>query len=448
VRSQGASAPLPLRVTVTFASVVGVAGVVVATCGGCGSNDIEGGGLENGDKDATSSLFAISLGGDGCGVQIPNLGDDFLAAMPDCGGGLGKCVPPSPMMPPAVTKQLSACEGSPAACVPLSFLKANKEPLKKCVSYGKADGVCVSRVIPTIDKLSFLPQDACKPEERCAPCANPIDGKVTGICDIGKPPSKPPEQCKKEPVQLQCPYEGKPVLNVEKLKSCAPKGMHCLPKSVVPEAFASLLTECKDAPDALCAPDKSIEANGQYIPKTCASIGGSEGRCLHQAIPQVAAQAKFLPSEGCDSYERCIPCFDPLSGAKLPSCSVSCDPGPTKPPYVFAKCAGDKGRCVPKTAVPPEQAKNLRDTDCKKGEEVCAPVIAIDRNAKPQMCELKMLGIPRAGKPAVCVEDVLTIGLVLSQSNCPEGFKCTPCNNPLENDAPTGLPGCPAGKPP
>jgi len=223
--------------------------------------------------------------------------------------------------------------------------------------------------------------------------------------------------------------------------------MHCLPKAVVPEAFASLLTPCKDVPDALCAPDKSIEANGQFIPKSCNSINNAEGRCLHQEIPQVAAQAKFLPVDSCDSYERCIPCFDPLTGDALPSCSVSCDSGPKKPAMIFAKCADDKGRCVPKAAVPPAQAKNLKDTDCKKGEEVCAPVIAIDRNAKPQTCELKILGLKRPGKPAVCIEDVLTIGIALSQSDCKEGFKCTPCLNPLENDAPTGLPGCPEQPP-
>jgi hypothetical protein len=38
---------------------------------------------------------------------------------------------------------------------------------------------------------------------------------------------------------------------------------------------------------------------------------------------------------------------------------------------------------------------------------------------------------------------VLEIGFVLSQSDCPDGFKCTLCNNPLANNAPTGLPGCP-----
>lgn len=413
-----------------------VAVVVVAT--GCGTEADDG--LENGELDATSSLFSMGLGADGCNASIPSLSDDFLAAMTDCGGGLGKCVPPSPMMPASAAKELASCEGG-ASCVPLAFLRLQKEPLKQCTSYGKVPGVCVSRVVPKVDKLTFLPQDACKPEERCAPCVNPSDGKATGICEMGKPSTKPADQCKTDPVAMKCPHEGKPVLDVNKLPSCASKGMHCLPKAVVPAAFASMLAPCKE-PDMLCAPDRSIEANGQFIPKTCASVGGAEGRCLHQEIPQVAEQAKFLPRDACEAYERCIPCFDPLTGEELPSCRIACDPGPTKPKMVFGPCAEGKGRCVPKSAVSADQAKQLKDTDCKKDEELCAPVSAIARDAKVDTCELKMLGIKRPGD-AVCVEDVLKIGFALSQSNCKDGFKCTPCNNPLDGGTPTGLRGCP-----
>ncbi len=407
----------------------------------CGSNDIEGTRLDNADLNAESSLFSLALGADGCGVEIPDLGDEMLAAMPECGDGAGRCVPPSPLVPEDMKKQLAPCENG-GSCVPLAFLRANVEPLKTCTSYGKVAGVCVSRIVPLVEKLTFLPQDVCSEGERCAPCENPLDGRPTGICEIGKPPSKPAEKCvKKAGAPLQCPYEGKPVLDVTKLTPCADEGMHCLPKAVVPPELADLLAPCFDG-NSVCAPDKSIEANGQYVPKTCVSLGGAEGRCLHKDIPQVAAQAKFLPVADCDPFERCIPCFDPLTGAPLPSCSVACDPGPTKPAMVFSRCMGGRGRCVPKSAVPEDMQKNLKDTDCKKGEELCAPVIAIDREAKPQSCQLEILRIKRPG-PAVCVEDVLKIGFVLSQSDCPEGFKCTPCNNPLEDDAPTGLPGCP-----
>lgn len=407
--------------------------VIVAACG---SNDVDGTELANSGLDARSSVLSVGLGG--CGAEIPNLDDSFLAALNDCGpNNAGKCVPASPLTPPSMTKQLAPCEGG--SCVPLQFLRINKAPLKACTSFGKSKGVCVSRVIPSIDKLTFLPKDNCTDEERCAPCANPIDGKVTGICELGKPAK---QDCQKEePVAPTCPYKGKPLLNVAKLNACADEGMHCLPKAVVPAAFSALLGACPD-PNLLCAPDKSIEANGQYIPKKCSSVGGAEGRCLHKDIPQVAGQAKLLPVDNCDAYERCAPCFDPLNGEALPSCKVACDPGPTTEAVVFKPCAEGLGRCAPVSAVPEDMQGNLSEKDCEKGKELCVPKTAVDRNAQPKQCDLKLVKLP-SSKPGVCVEDVLSIGIALSQSDCQEGFKCTPCNNPLKNNAPTGLPGCP-----
>lgn len=418
-----------------------VALVTAAPLAACGEDDVEGGGLSTAGMDQTSKLLNMSLGAEGCGVEIPDLGDAFLGALPDCAGGEGKCVPPSPMMTKEMTEQLAQCEGSGGAtCVPLSFLRLKKKPLTKCTSFGGAEGVCVSRAIPTMDKLTFLPQDRCTPKERCAPCASPLDGRRTGICDLGKPATKPAGECLKDAVKIACPHRGPPVLDVKKLEPCASQGMHCMPKSVVPADFASQLGPCKDA-SFLCAPDKALEANGQFIPKTCVSVGGAEGRCMHAEIPQVAAQAKLLPVEGCDTYERCIPCYDPFSGDELPSCRIACDPGPTKPKLVFEKCVEGRGRCVPKSAVPEDMQGNLRAKDCKDPEALCAPAIVLDRNAKPRRCAFKLVGFP-SDRDAVCVEDVLSLGFVLSKSDCSEGFKCTPCENPLDGKK-TGLPGCP-----
>ena len=405
----------------------------------CGAADSDGSELLGSELNAESDLLKMSLGGGSCGVEIPSLPDTFLAALPDCGNGQGKCVPPSSMMKPSMTKELAPCDGG-GACVPLMFLKLKSEPLRKCSSYQKAEGVCVSQVIPRLEKLTFLPQDTCNEGERCVPCTNVADGKETGICNLGKPAKKSGAACEdeEEGVKPECPHKGPPVLNVSKLTGCG-TGMHCLPKAIVPKDFSSMLTPCPDG-ESLCAPDKTIEANGQFIPKTCASVGGAEGRCLNSAIPQVSAQGKFLPSEGCDTGEKCVPCFDPITGEKLPSCTISCDPGPTKPAMVFARCANNRGRCVPKSAVPNGMDKNLKQLDCQ-GDTLCAPNLAIEKNPRPQMCEFKLLGFSTSG-PAVCVEDVLKMGFIMSQSNCADGFKCAPCTNPL-NKTPTGLPGCP-----
>jgi hypothetical protein len=417
-----------------------VASIVVSLVAiACGASEDDGSVLLGSELDAESTLFKMSLGGEGCPVEVPALPDTFLAALPDCGNGQGKCIPPSSMMKQSMTKELAPCDGG-GSCVPLMFLKLKSEPLRTCTSYQKAEGVCISRVIPRLEKLTFLPQDACNPEERCVPCANPVDGKKTGICELGKPAKKSGESCnsEEESVKPECPHKGPPVLDVSKLASCG-TGMHCLPGAIVPKDFSAMLAPCPDG-QSFCAPDKSIEANGQFIPKTCSSVGGAEGRCLNASIPQVTAQGKFLPSEGCDTGEKCVPCYDPISGEKLPTCNISCDPGPTKPAVIFGKCADGRGRCVPKSAVPAGMDKNLKQFECK-GEELCAPNLAIEKNPKPQMCEFKLLGFATSNA-AVCVEDVLKMGFILSQSNCTDGFKCAPCVNPL-NKTPTGLPGCP-----
>jgi hypothetical protein len=83
--------PIALRPS-CIASVCALVAVVA-----CGSNDIEGTRLDNADLNAASSLFSLALGADGCGVEIPNLGDEMLAAMPECGAGNGDHVPYAPV---------------------------------------------------------------------------------------------------------------------------------------------------------------------------------------------------------------------------------------------------------------------------------------------------------------------------------------------------------------
>src|SRR6185312_12839882 len=126
----------------------------------------------------------------------------------------------------------------------------------------------------------------------------------------------------------------------------------------------------------LCAPDVFIVAAGNYVPKTCDSIGGAEGRCLNLAIPQVDAQKTLIPQANCETYEKCAPCTNPLDGKETGACKIACDPGPKKPPTAFKACCQDRGRCVPTNAVPASLQKNL-GTDkgtCVEGTELCAPL--------------------------------------------------------------------------
>ena len=94
-------------------------------------------------------------------------------------------------------------------------------------------------------------------------------------------------------------------------------GAHCIPASVVPASFASMLASCPTG-GGLCAPDTFIAAGGQFIPPTCVALESAEGRCLHLAIPQVAQQHQLTQST-CAAYERCVPCYNPIDGSLDPS---------------------------------------------------------------------------------------------------------------------------------
>ena len=109
---------------------------------------------------------------------------------------------------------------------------------------------------------------------------------------------------------------------------------HCVPTAIVPSGLQSLMAACTDG---LCAPDPIIAAAGQFVPNTCASIAGVEGRCLSTCLPAVAARAATLPQSGCAVNERCMPCFDPTASdpnAPTGACSLACD-APAQPPVLL-----------------------------------------------------------------------------------------------------------------
>jgi hypothetical protein len=88
---------------------------------------------------------------------------------------------------------------------------------------------------------------------------------------------------------LPCPYSGPPIYDPSSFDACSPScgGAHCVPSEIVPSGIQSLLASCTDG---LCAPDPIIAAAGQFVPNTCTSIAGAEGRCLSTCLPAVAAR--------------------------------------------------------------------------------------------------------------------------------------------------------------
>jgi hypothetical protein len=223
--------------------------------------------------------------------------------------------------------------------------------------------------------------------------------------------------------------------------------MRCVASKLAPPAVAALLAPCATG---LCVPEKSIAAGGQYRPKTCTSVSSAEGRCFNVGVPAIGGQAG-LPQDTCDTDERCAPCWNPFSGAATGACStVSCD-APKSAPVALKSCCklqgAFRGKCVPRTAVPPAALPMLGNDDadtCDASTEVCAPTENLDPSFKPAACQASSFAIGTYS--GVCLSDCLDFGLqglALDQGNCLKIQTCVPCS---QGGKPTGAPGCPNPK--
>ena len=234
-----------------------------------------------------------------------------------------------------------------------------------------------------------------------------------------------------------CPHEGPEILDPNTLEVCpmCAGGARCLPNGLIPDEVKGQLGAC-DATNT-CVPDDFIKTGGNFIAQTCASVAGAEGRCISECLPQVAAQANLLPQDICPEFQRCVPCYDPISGEESGACSLSCDPGPAEPPVTLPGCCDGLGTCVPKNLLSPSQADQLPEDSCPTNDGndyLCAPTAAVeDPNWSPEDCTTDTtIG---GGKPGVCLPGCLITGWfedwATSQSTCPENHKCAPCDYPL-----------------
>jgi hypothetical protein len=192
-------------------------------------------------------------------------------------------------------------------------------------------------------------------------------------------------------------------------------------------------------------PEEFISKNGKFIPETCKSIGGFEGRCLSTCLPQIAEQAAQLPVDICDAATQvCAPCYDPFTGEPTGACSQSCDTGPAGPAQKFAKCCGDlQGTCIPGGNIPADQKEQLGQDVCPQdsGEMVCVPDPILNAQQSgvpfyPQACETSfwlqfLLGsqYSEGGCLPECIPKVADAPLV-DQGDCPDAWKCVPCTDP------------------
>ncbi len=440
---------------------IAIAGVSAVLLGACSMADIEGGGLAGQDTEKVDSKTKTDTSACVSGAQVALTPED-PNKYPKCAcakGGTARCIPKA-KIPASVAGQLEGCtEGGDGACVPDPLVKSGGAAPATCTSpfgEGRCMSVCVPEVAKNSDLLGRGEGDKCAADERCAPCLNPLkNNEPTGVCEIGKVSTAP--KCDDKPAPdagtggpaapaVKCPYEGPPLVDVTKFAACG-DGMRCVPSSLVPPASAAMLKTC---PTGVCAPEKSIAAGGNYVPKSCSAVAGAEGRCVNSNIPAIEAQKAQLSKDICDANELCAPCFSPVDGKETGACrTASCD-APKQPAKTFKACCESQGtsraKCVPKAIVPPAQQGNLDDDDgtCQKNAELCVPNEMLQPNFKGPACNGSTF--LTGSYSGVCLSDCLSFGFIqslgISRGSCLKGFKCAPCTNPLSGKA-TGAPGCP-----
>jgi hypothetical protein len=109
---------------------------------------------------------------------------------------------------------------------------------------------------------------------------------------------------------------------------------------------------------------------------SCRAPGNIEGRCLSLCLPEVAEQADRLDQRGCDRNERCVPCYDPLTGADTEACRVGTDE-PAEEPRAYQHCCGgsgvELGMCMPLELLSAEQIDELPVESCLQPGTRCVP---------------------------------------------------------------------------
>jgi len=442
-------------------NIIAVVCVVAGLLGACTAADFTGDQLA-GDQGSSKAGQTTPKSDNACttGGGAVALTPEDPANYPKCAceakGGKARCIPKT-KVPSNVASVLEPCtDGGEGVCVPDPLVKSGGKAPPTCKSpfgEGRCLSVCVPEVAKSSDLLGRGEGDICAEDERCAPCLNPLkNNEPTGVCEIGKtvkcddPKATTPAPSGGTAGGGACPYTGPPVVDVATFPSCG-DGARCVPANLVPATAAAMLKTCATG---LCAPEKSIAAGGNYLPKTCSAVGAAEGRCLNVNIGSIEPQKAQLSRDVCDASELCAPCFNPIDGKPTGACSsVSCD-APKQPAKAFKACCSDQGtaraKCVPKTIVPASQQGNL-DTDdgtCTEGSELCVPNEMLQPNFKGPACAGSTF--LTGSYTGVCLSDCLSFGFVaslgISRGNCTKGFKCAPCTNPLSGAA-TGAPGCP-----
>jgi hypothetical protein len=400
-----------------------------------------------------------------------------------CAEGKAHCAP-AELVPGEQQKDLAPCAGgmggaSGGFCVPDDILaRGGKHQPASCRSVGGLEGRCISVCVKSVAaQKNVLPRDLCREDERCAPCFDPRSGEPTGACAVGPcdKPKDPYDKCK--PLQ--------PTLDLGGYTACCAEGKaHCAPAELVDPAQQKDLAQCaggvaSGASGGFCVPDDILARGGKHQPATCSSVGNVEGRCMSLCIKSVGAKKDVLPQASCRPDERCVPCYDPTTGAGTGACTAGPCDAPKAPPETFKPCGvgATDALCVPAELVPATDRCHFDGKGCQAGCEpgrLCVPRKVVDAGPtfKGKPCTVSMTGVlaflmtfftnPFAAFSAAkdysegacvsrCLPDVKSnaSAKMLSQGSCDADELCIPCYDPTkisQGKVPTGAchrPACP-----
>ncbi|MDD9934457.1 MAG: hypothetical protein OXT09_12685 [Myxococcales bacterium] len=353
---------------------------------------------------------------DGASTDVCGFGDDEPAEPPaifeTCCGGVARCVPAEVVPEDQRADLESALCGDELICLPEVFLEDGPVVFATCDSLLGAEGRCLPSCLPSLqDQVDDLPTGGCPEQHVCAPCFDPLDGEATGACELGD--------------------DGGPLTSAVTFGSCCDGVGRCIPSDMVPEGDRDGLARdaCKEG--ELCSPEAAL-TDDPYIPDSCSSLLGAEGRCLATCLPSIADQAGELPAGGCPEQHVCAPCFEPVDGLESGACAIGDDPGPTQSAVTFASCCDGGGRCVPEDLVDSEQRAALGRDACAEGA-LCSPEAFLRDDAHvPMSCSSVLGGEGR------CLAECLPFIAAqpdLPTSGCPAAHRCAPCFEPVDGAA-------------
>jgi hypothetical protein len=237
-------------------------------------------------------------GGAGGGELCPTDGQP-------CCGGLGTCVPSSCLLQEQASQLAQdACPaGADQLCAPSSLLSGVLPAT--CRSVDDAEGRCASVCIPQVGQLSErLPQEPCASSERCAPCYNPVDGVLTGICNLGTDSPQEPAYTFQE---------------------CGDGRGKCVDEALVPENRRANVPQNTCPAGKLCAPKEAILDPAYQFPACTTTIAiypDLPGVCVPDYVVRDHASYSLLNQGNCaNAADKCAPCNDPTNGTPTGACN-------------------------------------------------------------------------------------------------------------------------------